>query len=484
MERLSAQDLATLWWDDFGWPGDIGALAILDETGLVDRGGRFRIEAVCRAIEPRLHLLPHFRQLLYRPSRGLGWPLWVDAASFDLAGHVRVFPLPAPGDRAQLLEACEQLRRRRLDTSRPLWEAWFLPGLAGGRVGLFLRMHHAMADGVAGVAAFGALFDLAPDAAGPAGQPWAPAPVPSTRELFADNARRRGRGLASSLSSLAQPAATLRRARCTWPAWREAFAEQHAPRTRLNRPIGSDRRLAIIGSRLDLAKEIAHAHGAKVNDVVLAAITAGLHDLLLGRGEPVEDLVLRAMVPVSLHAEQPGQASGNRDGWMVVPLPVGEPGQARRLHLIAAETAERKTKARPQVISGIFRFTLAQRALCRHLPRQRYMNISVSNVPGPPVPLYLAGAPLLEVYPVVPITGNMTLGIGVLSYNGQLNLTAIADRDGCPDVEVFAEGARRALDELAWSVPALPEEEGMITVHARHARSAHGKHSRAARAHP
>jgi diacylglycerol O-acyltransferase / wax synthase len=480
MERLSAQDLATLWWDDFGWPGDIGALAVLDGTGLVDRGGRFRIEAVRRAIEPRLHLLPRFRQLLYRPSRGLGWPLWVDAPSFELAGHVRVCLLPAPGDHAQLLVACEELRRRRLDPSRPLWEAWFLPGLPDGRVGLFLRMHHAMADGVAGVAAFGALFDLAADAPGPAAQPWTPAPVPSARELLTDNAARRGQGLARALSSLAQPAGTMRAARRTWPAWREAFGEQSAPRTSLNKPIGPDRRMAIIGSRLDLAKDIAHAHGAKVNDVVLAAIAAGLRDLLLGRGEHVEDLVLRAMVPVSLHAEQPGHASGNQDGWMVVPLPIGEPGHARRLHLITAETAERKTKARPQVISGIFRFTLAQRALCRHLPRQRYMNISVSNVPGPPFPLYLAGAPLLEVYPVVPITGNMTLGIGVLSYAGQLNLTAVADRDGCPDVEVFAEGTRRALDELARSIQALPEQEGMIPVSARPAHTAPGKHNRTA----
>jgi diacylglycerol O-acyltransferase / wax synthase len=358
-----------------------------------------------------------------------------------------------------------------------------LPGLQGGGVGLFLRMHHAMADGVAGVAAFGALFDLAADAAGPAGQPWTPAPVPSARELLTDNAARRGQGLVRALSSLAQPAETLRRARRTWPAWREAFAEQHAPRTSLNRPIGADRRLAIIGSRLGLAKDIAHAHGAKANDVVLAAIAAGLRDLLLSRGEHVEDLVLRAMVPVSLHTEQPGHANGNQDGFMVVPLPIGEAGHARRLNLIAAETAERKTKARPQVISGIFRFTVAQRALCHHLPRQRYMNLSVSNVPGPPVPLYLAGAPLLEVYPVVPITGNMTLGVGVLSYNGQLNLTAVADRDGCPDVEVFAEGARCALDELARAVPGLPEEKGTIRLQAPHAHPAPGKYRRAAQAH-
>jgi diacylglycerol O-acyltransferase / wax synthase len=217
----------------------------------------------------------------------------------------------------------------------------------------------------------------------------------------------------------------------------------------LNRPIGPDRRLALIRTRLELAKKIAHAHGAKVNDVVLAAIAAGLRDLLLGRGEPVGNLALRAMVPVSLHSGQPGQADGNQDGWMVVPLPIGEPCHARRLELITAETAERKKNARPQITSGIFRFALAQRALCRHLPRQRYMNISLSNVPGPPVPLYLAGAPLLEVFPMVPITGNMTLGVGVMSYAGQLNLTAVADRDSCPDIEVFTHGVQNAFDELA-----------------------------------
>jgi diacylglycerol O-acyltransferase / wax synthase len=453
IERLSAQDLAALWWDDYGWPGDIGGLIIVDGAGLAGRDGRFPIDAVRQAIGPRLDAFPRFRQLLCRPARGLGWPLWVDAPSFKLADHVRVFPLPPPGDQAQLLLACEQLRRQRLDPSRPLWEAWFLPGLPHGQTGLFLRMHHAMADGATGVAAFGALFDLAADAAGPAAAPWTPTPIPSAGELLSDNLRRRAHGLGRALSNLAEPAATLQRAQATWPAWQQTFAEQRAPRTSLNRPIGPDRKLAIIGGRLDLVKKTAHVHGATVNDVVLAAIAGGLRELLLSREEPVGDLTLRAMVPVSLHGKQPGPATGNQDGWMVVPLPVGEPGHLHRLHLITTQTAERKKNAHPQVTSGIFRFAFAQRALCHHLPRQRYMNISVSNIPGPPVPLYLAGARLLEMFPLVPITGNMTLGIGVLSYAGQLNITAVADRDGCPDVEVFTHGLRSALDELTQPVP-------------------------------
>jgi diacylglycerol O-acyltransferase len=365
---------------------------------------------------------------------------------------VRVHPLTPPADQVQLLAACAQLYRRRLDPSRPLWEAWLLPGLPQQQVGLLLRAHHTIADGVAGVAAFGALLDLAADTPVSAAPPWTPTPIPTAGELLRDNLHRRVQGLDRALLSLAHPSRTLRRARDAWPAWREFFAEQRAPRTSLNRPIGADRRLAVVGSRLELIKQVAHAHHAKVNDVVLAAVAGGLRQLLAGRGEPVEKLVLRTMVPISLHHEQPGQASGNQDTMMLVPLPLGEPDPVRRLQLIAAETAERKRKAHPQTGSGISQWPLFQRAFLRGLAHQRLMNTSVTNVPGPPVPLYLAGAQLLELFPVVSLMGNFTLAVAVLSYAGQLNLTAVADQDTCPDVEVFAEGVRSALDELARSV--------------------------------
>jgi diacylglycerol O-acyltransferase len=452
LERLTASDLFMLLWDDYGWPNHIGGLAILDGTSLLDRDGRVRVEEVRRQLEPRLQLVPRFRQLLHRPRLGLGWPLWVDAPRFDLADHLRVHPLPAPGGQAQLLQACQELARRRLDPARPLWQLWLLPGLPQQQVGAFLKLHHVVADGPAGVAAFGALLDLDADAPTPVAPPWTPTPIPSTRELLGDNLGRRRQQLARGWSGLAHPSRTLRRAQAAWPAWREVFTEQRAPRTSLNRPVGPDRRLAIIHSRLDLAKQLAHAHQAKVNDVVLAAVAGGLRQLLACRGEPVDRLVLRAMVPISLHHEQPGQARGNQPGWMMVPLPLGEPDPVRRLALIAAYTAARMHQARPQAGSGMFRFVAAQRAWYRHFPQQRSVNLVVTNVPGPPVPLYLAGARLLELFPVVPVMGNLTLVVAVLSYAGQLNLTAIADPDGCPDLELFAQGVRSALEDLARSV--------------------------------
>jgi diacylglycerol O-acyltransferase len=358
----------------------------------------------------------------------------------------------APGDEGRLLQACQELARRRLDPARPLWELWLLPGLPEWRVGAYFRLHHAFADGAAALAAFGALLDLTADAPAPVARPWTPTPIPTTGELLPDNLRRRGQEVRRGWSGLIHPGRTLRSARRAWPAWREVLAEKPAPRTSLNRPVGTDRRFAIIRGRLDLTKQIARFHHAKVNDVVLAAVAGGLRELLASRGEDVQGLVQRAMVTISLHDEQPWEAQGNKPGWMMVPLPLGEPDPVRRLEAIVAETAARKRDARPEAGTGIFRFVAFQRLWYRLFPGQRSVNLVVTNALGPPVPLSLAGARLLELFPMMPTMGNLTLVVGVLSYEGQLNFTVAADRDACPDVGVFARGVRKALDDLARSV--------------------------------
>ena len=440
MERLSAQDLMMVWPEDHGWAQDIGALAILDGRTLLDRDGRFSIEVARRHIGARLHLLPRFRQLLFRPRLGLGWPLWVDARSVDVAEHVRDVTLDPPADESQLLAACEELRRRALSRSRPLWEMWFLTGLPQGRVGLFIKLHHAIADGISGITALGAFFDVdlhPPEMDAP---PWTPAPMPSTGELFADNVSRHAQGLRRLLGKVVHPADTVGSARRGWPAVLEMFAEGRAPRTSLNScAIGSDRTFELVRTDLEVVKQIAHTKNATVNDVLLTAVAGGLRELLLYRGEEVEGVVLRAFVPVSLHADRESQARANLDGAMIVPLPIGEPDEVFRLQEIAAETVERKMKCRPQG-GTLFRNRPIQKAGLRWFPHQRMMNTYVTNVPGPPMPLHFAGAPVLEVFPVVPLIGNMSIGVGALSYETQFNLTVVADRDLCPDVKAFANG--------------------------------------------
>ena len=249
-DRADAEDRLILWPDEL-WPQDVGVLSVLDGSSLLESDGRFRIEVARKAIEARLHLLPSFRQILYLPRRGLGGPLWVDAPHFDLRDHVQVAQLPMPGDDAQLLQTTEQLRRRRLDRSRPLWEAWFLPGLPDNRIGMFVRLHHVVADGMAGVATLGALLDVGPDITPAPPQPWTPAPRPNARDLLADSLRRQMKELggwvtarsawrhgSSRQSRLAGHARTFRRETGSADQSRPRYRSAPNPRAHPRQPAG------------------------------------------------------------------------------------------------------------------------------------------------------------------------------------------------------------------------------------------------------
>jgi WS/DGAT/MGAT family acyltransferase len=447
VDRLTGEDLSMLWPDRLGWPQDIGVIAVLDAAPIVDSVGRLRIGQVREVINGRLHLVPRLRQILYDPALGAGRPLWIDAPGFDIADHVHVLTLPEPADEQQLLHVCEDLHRRRLDRSRPLWQLWLLPGLPDGRVGMFMKLHHVVADGVAGMALFGALLDPTPTPtpATPAARPWTPRPVPPLARLVADNLRRRVTGVAARAARLTHPARTIRRMRAGARALAELIRQERAPECGLNRPIGADRAIGLARGELATAKHLAHSAGATVNDVVLAIIASALRCLLQSRGSNVDALVLRAAVPVSLHRAPAGPAEGNMDGGMIVALPIGEPDTLARLTVIAADSRRRKAGALRLAGSGISASVTARRLMLRMMAHQHMANVYLANVPGPPTPLHLAGARILEMFPVVPLTGNVTLGIGVLSYAGQLNATVVADPDAVPDLPVFLTGLRRAL---------------------------------------
>jgi WS/DGAT/MGAT family acyltransferase len=446
MERLTAEDLVMLWPDEL-WPQEIGCLAVLDGQSLLDPDGRFLIEKVRTAAAGRLHLVPRFRQVLSRPRLGLGTPLWVDAPAFDLGDHVRVRQLPAPADESRLLRTVEQLVARRMDRSRPLWEMWLLPGLPENRIGLLIKVHHAMADGIAGLATISALLDATADKLAEPAPDWTPAAAPTARDLFADNLRRRLDGLRRAFAILIRPVITLRKVRSVWPAMGELISDRRGPVTSLDRVVGPDRNLALIRSSLDVIKQIARTHNATVNDVLLAVIAGGLHGLLRSRGECVEDLVLPVYVPVALRHTTSAEARGNLIAQMVVPLPIGAAEPGDRLRRIAAETAKRKARHRPS-LGTLLGSGIARWALLKVLDRQP-VNVTIADLPGPLVPLDLAGAQLLEVFPVLPLVAKVSLGVGGLSYAGQFNIIAVADRVICPDLDVFAASARKELQALA-----------------------------------
>jgi diacylglycerol O-acyltransferase / wax synthase len=457
-QRLSVQDAGFLDLEHAGLPQHVAILAVAEGGGsLHDPGGRLRVDAVRQQLGGRLELVPRLRQRVLCPRVGQGLPLWVDDPGFDLANHVRTVQVAAPGGERELLGLCDQLCLGLLDRTRPLWELWLVTGLAEGRVGLVLKLHHTLADGLAAVQIAGLLLDGTADAPSPTPPPWQPRPAPSGWKLGADNLAGRSAALAAALARLGHPGKLAAQARAlAGAAQMAAGGRRHRPRSLLRRPVGGRRRLAVVRARLAVVKDVAHGHGATVNDLLLAAVTSGLRALLVARGTPVDRLTLYASVPVALRAQTDTVALGNQVGLMIVPLPVGEPDPVQRLGHITRATTERKR--RPQRLASLRpagSLTIL-RALNRYSRHQHIVDLFVTNVPGPQRPLYLVGARLLEAFPVVQIAGNVPLSVAVLSYAGQLNIGIQSDPDGCPDLDVFVDGLRRSLEELGPATSPLP----------------------------
>ena len=380
----------------------------------------------------------------------MGGPLWIDAPHFHIADHVNIERLPPGSDDTALLAAIERLRIRPFDRSRPLWQMWLLPGLDGNRIGFYVKMHHTMADGVAGVLLLGAFLDLdpsVPDITGPDVAPvaWNPQPPPTGRDLLVDNiSRPRDRGgPPADPSDRVVPRAAHHVALAAHGSRPTAHADHLGePAHRRDPPHGPGPRRPRRAPSTQ-----AHQHGATVNDVLMTAVAGGYRELLIHRNEPVDGVVLRASVPVSLHDENDDHVA-NDDGMMFVPLPLDIPDAAARLEWIATRTKElRHDVYRPP--SGSFVSSrLAQHVLWSRFDHQRMSNTYVTNIPGPTAALYLAGARVEEVFPVVPILGNITIGIGAMSYAGRFNIVIVADTTTCPDLDIFTAGVADAMAAL------------------------------------
>jgi WS/DGAT/MGAT family acyltransferase len=453
VKRLSSFDLMFLRLETREWPCHFGGLAVVDGDGLLDAEGRVRLEEVAARLEPRLAGVPVLRRRLLVPGPLGGRPLWVDDAGFSVARHLHQTSVASPGDDVRLLDAAARVVERTLDRRRPLWELWFLTGLADGRVGVLLKLHHAVADGMAAVAIMGALFDLDPDAPDPSPSPWMPAPAPSRWTLVVDNLATAWTALRRAIVALRHPGrlrAPVRRARRIAVSYAGRNPALRAARTSLNRPVRAGRRVRFL--RLDLAevKDAAHAHGATVNDVVLDLWAGGLRHLLVTRGESVAGVELITAVPVSLRTA--GDATvENRSGWVALPLPAWEPDATRRLALIAERTRATKATQQPAAIAGFMAALAATPVGRAYTTRQRTSNTVVTNVPGPPVPVYFLGARVRELLPIIELVGNVGQILCAFSYDGAIALVATADATSFPDLDTVIEGMRRDWDALTTS---------------------------------
>lgn len=461
-ERLSFLDNTFLAMEGPSNPMHVGGtLLFAGDSSLDSDTGGVDIDAVRAFIGNRLQQVPRYRQKLqWVPIER--HPVWVDDGHFDLTFHVRHVAIPAPGSREQMREMAARFLSERLDRDRPLWEVLVVEGLADGGFALVTKVHHCMIDGIGGVDLLKVL--LAPFPSDDVGSPddYEPRPAPERIDLFIGEAVR----------CLQVPVGALRSLRRFREETRE-FAEDmlhrframknsatsgwfvNASDTPLNRRIGPNRRIAHLVTDLDQAKAIKNGLGGTVNDVVIAAVTGAVRSFLVqDRDFDVAGVDFRVMVPVSTREETGSEILGNHVTMWLIDLPIDEPDPAERYREVVAATAQRKESehalgAAMLTQSASFTpSTLLSVAARVAAATARPFNLTVTNVPGPQVPLYMLDAQLLRIFPMVPLWVNHGLGVALFSYDGLLNWGFAADWDSVPDIDAFVLRVEEAMVEL------------------------------------
>lgn len=411
----------------------------------------------------KLPLVPRYRQKVRFVPGGLGRPVWVDDPHFRLDYHVRHTALPPPGGRDDLRNLMGRLMSHELDRHRPLWETWMVEGLADGTWALVSKVHHCMVDGISGTDLMAVVLDSSPDGTPPVVDDWRPRPEPSDADLVRD----------ALLEPLVRPSEFVRWGRSAVRAPRQlldgigevvtglrSLGGTLTPNTPLpiEGTIGPHRRWASAHTTLDDVKRVRAAHGGTVNDVVLAAITAGYRELLLARGEQLEGVVVRTLVPVSVRPKG-DHTLNNQVASIIAELPVGIADPIERLHAVRA--GMQALKQSHQADASRWLFDLAEHApapvlsvglrsavvMMRRMP-QRSVNTVTTNVPGPQHALYACGREMLEYVPFVPLAQGVRTGVAILSYHGRIAFGVTADWDSVPDVDVLADGISAGMREL------------------------------------
>jgi WS/DGAT/MGAT family acyltransferase len=469
--------------------GHVASLTIYDPTGAPGGAG---VEATKQLILERIDQLAPFRRRLVEVPFGLDLPYWVEDPSFDLDFHVRHHAVPPPGSPQQLAEVVSRIHARQLDRSRPLWELYVIEGVADStRIAQVTKVHHAAIDGAAGALMLAALLDVERDAR-PAGAPaeWSPDPIPGDLALLGRTmtqyARRpekfirlsvktlrelgwltRSAGMLALADLVAQPVPgplgdLLRRRLRDAPNEVDhppALPPTAAPRTPWNASITPHRRFAYTTIPLEEAKKIRRAIGCTFNDVVLALCSGALRRYLLEHDcLPAENLI--AMVPVSVRSGAETDTYENRVSLVLADLASSEPDPVARLERVQQSMSAAKTRfaaipaetlqdfasfAPPAVVARAMRMYSRLRVADRAAPP---FNLVISNVPGPPMPLYFAGAELEHFYPISALADGQGLNMTVQSYNGNLDFGFVACRELVPDLWRLTDLLHESLEEL------------------------------------
>ncbi|HYF74555.1 MAG TPA: wax ester/triacylglycerol synthase family O-acyltransferase [Nocardioides sp.] len=459
MERLSGLDASFLYLETPAQLMHVCGVIVLDPSTMPDG---YSFAAIRDGIDSRVRDVPAFTRKLRKVPMGLDHPIWVHDRHFDIDRHVHRLALPSPGGYRELTELTSHLAGLPLDRSRPLWEMWVIEGYRtdSGAEGVvvFSKMHHATVDGVSGSNLISHLCSLEPDA-----DPISPGETgragrdPSQAELLGravlSTATRPLNAVRLVSPSVQLIAKTIGRAR-EGTAMAAPFS---APRTSFNGTITGHRAIALADLDLEDIRHVKKATGTTVNDVVLAVAGGALRAYLEDRGELPSSSLL-ATVPVSVREQSKHEGGANKVSALFAKLGTDTEDPLERL----GDMAERNKNAKEHhsaidadslqdwaEFAAPRTFGLAVRAYAGlRLPERHPVvhNLVISNVPGPPVPLYFMGAQILGLYPLGPVFHGAGLNITVMSNNGRMHVGIIACRESMPDVDALVQ---RFPDELA-----------------------------------
>ncbi len=464
MYRLGGNDAAMLYAETGAVPMFACTLTVLDQKAAPARLTLTRLRSMMAA---RIDRVEPFRQRLVTVPLGLDRPMWIDAGEVDVEAHIRAIAVPKPGSAKQVGDVLSDLIALPLPHDRPPWQCWLIEGLQGGLVGLFFKVHHALLGGTRAMALFELLFDLEPDAAMPEPERISAEPSPSPLAVAGHLAW----SLAGTPVRIARTAADVSRAAVGVArfagsgGWRDAVRPFQGPSTSLNGTVDASRACAYTDLSLTDVKLVKRAFGVTVNDVVLAVCGGALRRYLQVR-EALPERALTASVPVSLPGSAgSGSILGNAVSNFGASLATDVADPVERLRRVAASTKAAKgllEAGGPQLVlqlaevlppgpTAIALRGLSAPALAGHLPP--VYNVIVSNLPGPPVPLYSGGARLVATHIFGPLIPGFGLNITVLSYVDRVDVGINACQLLVPDPWSIAGFLKEALAELAAAVP-------------------------------
>lgn len=469
MQRLGGLDSAFLYFETPTMHMHVGGLMLVDPS--TAKAG-YSFEQFRSYIAGRMALVPAFRRKLATVPLNLARPVWVEDSNFDLDFHLHRATVAAPGGDKETAAFVGEALSIPMNRDRALWEMYFLEGRKDGLIGIVSKVHHSLIDGVSGANMMAELFDLEPDPpARESPDGWEPERAPGDLELLV-------RGVIDVVNrpvgvlKLA-PGTALGLAKLLWrrqggvPGMPAPFT---APRTSFNATVGPHRSVAFNHVPIDDIKRVKNAFGVKVNDVVIAVTSGALRRYLDDRGE-LPDRSLIAAIPVSVHDRTADKEGTTKVSFMFSSLASDLEDPAERLTAIA-ETNEGAKADHELVGASLLQdwaehaapntFSLAARIYSSLRIADRHPvvhNMVLSNVPGPPIPLYLMGAKLVALYPLGPVMDGAGLNLTVLSNQDVMGFGMIADRALMPRLWDLADQIRPALDELL-EAAAVKESSG------------------------